>query len=62
MLVEIPLRSAKINGDAQTIALPVEDVVAALIKAAKPMSGEELEVLAVRCVKEILYAKETDRA
>ena len=62
MMIEIPLRSARINGDEQTIALPVEDVIEALIKAAALMTGEELEVLAVRCVKEILYAKETDRA
>ena len=62
MMVEIPLRSAKINGDDQTISLPVEDIVAALVKAARPMSGEELEVLAVKCVKEMLHAQNGNRA
>ena len=47
MMVEIPLRSAKINGDEQTISLPVEDVVAALVK---------------KYVEESLHEKEADRA
>ena len=47
MMVEIPLRSAEINGDKQTISLPVEDVVAALVK---------------KYVEESMHEKETDRA
>lgn len=62
MMVNIPLRSAKIDDDAQTIALPVEDVVAALVKAVTPMTSEELAVVAVEWAKEFLHAKDTNRA
>ena len=62
MMVDIPLKSAKIDGEAQTIALPVEDVVAALVKAVTPMTDEELAVVAVRWAKEFLHAQNGNRA
>ena len=31
-MIEIPLKSAEINGNRQTILLPVEDVMAALVR------------------------------
>lgn len=61
MTVEIPLRSAKINGDAQMIALPVEDVMAAMARKAGELEEDELIVLAAKCAKEILCAKDTNR-
>ena len=47
MMVEIPLKSAEINGDKQTITLPLEDVVAALSK---------------KCVEENMREKDANRA
>ena len=46
-MIEIPLKSAKIDGDKQTILLPAEDVLAALVK---------------KYVEECGHGKETDRA
>lgn len=39
MMIEIPLTCAEINGERQTISLPVEDVVAALVRRCMEESG-----------------------